>query len=64
MKPLEIRGRAATSDQVDELGRERRRESTGMEVDGEGDRREAKEERDKEAGLQIRGENGDVEVEY
>lgn len=64
LKPMEIRGRAGTTDQTDELGRDRRRESTGMEVDGE-DRAEAKDEKEpKEAAIQIRGENGDVEVEY
>lgn len=62
VKPLEIRGRAGV-DQTDELGRERR-ESTGMEVEGDGEAKDVKEGREKEAGLQIRGENGDVEVEY
>ena len=59
VKPLEIRGRA----DIDELGRTRRRneDRDSVDIDREDDRAETKE---REAGVQIRGEDGDVEVEY
>lgn len=50
VKPLSIRGRGNKPD-VDELGRTRRED---MEVEDE----------NREQGVQIRGEDGDVEVEY
>ena len=66
VKPLEIKGRASNG-QTDELGRERRAtEDDRMDVEGEKDReREREQERaEKERGVQIRGDDGDVEVEY
>lgn len=59
VKPLEIKGRAAREGTTDEMGRTRResrRESESMQVD------EA--EKEPEPSFQVRGENGDVEVEY
>lgn len=51
----------------DDFGRTPR-ETVKMEIDLEGDRGaerlEAEEERDREEGIQIRGDDGDVEVEY
>lgn len=64
VKPLEIKGRASNG-QTDELGRERRpTEDEKMEVDDEQDREREQERNEKEKGVQIRGDDGDVEVEY
>jgi chromosome segregation ATPase len=66
VKPLEIKGRAFNG-HTDELGRERRpTEEETMDVDDEKDQEREREQarNDKEKGVQIRGDDGDVEVEY
>ena len=65
VKPLEIKGRASTG-ATDELGRDRRpTEDEKMDMDdADHDKERERERTEKEKGVQIRGDDGDVEVEY
>ena len=65
VKPLETKGRASTG-ATDELGRDRRpTEDEKMDMDdADHDKERERERTEKEKGVQIRGDDGDVEVEY